>query len=520
MASKPPLMQSKLADTHASFSRVVFSFRQWWNSDVVGTVDQTAVIEKRREDCLLSARYLLMLAMSAGIAILGLLLSSPAVVIGAMLLSPLMGPILGLGFGLAIGDFHWTRQSAKSLFVGSLVAIFFCALIVFMSPLQTVTSEIAARTRPNLFDLLIALFSSVAGTYAMIRGREGTIVGVAIATALMPPLAVVGFGLATFNWTVFGGALMLFVTNLVTIAGTSFVLAKMYGFRTTLTERQTRWQFGVTLAAFVALAIPLGLSLIQIANESRAQRDIRGAVLDSFPRKSRLSDLQINWDAAPIGVSATVLTPTYEVDAESTVERAVERIVGADAQITLTQIEVGTGAAAAERAQLAAAQAQEEASQRRANQLAERLALVAGVADSEVTVDRVRRRAIVRAQKLDGAGLSSYYALERRIAATEPDWTIELVPPMGPLPVIQFEAKPAEGDNPAVTVPSEVGKKALTLTQWAARRLVMPVELSGPEALVAQARNTLETAGVAVRTGAIARRGSSVTPAWATDIED
>lgn len=515
MATEPPLMQSKLAETQASFSRVVFSFRQWWRTDVVGTVDQAAVIEKRREDCLLSARYLLMLAMSAGIAILGLLLSSPAVVIGAMLLSPLMGPILGLGFGLAIGDFHWTRQSAKSLFVGSLVAILFCGLIVFLSPLQTVTSEIAARTRPNLFDLLIALFSSVAGTYAMIRGREGTIVGVAIATALMPPLAVVGFGLATFNWTVFGGALMLFVTNLVTIAGTSFVLAKMYGFRTKLTERQTRWQFGVTLVAFVALAIPLGISLLQIANESRAQRDIRGAVLDSFARKSRLSDMQINWDTAPITVSATVLTPAYEEDAEATVERAVERIVGEDVQITVTQIEVGTGAAAAERAQLAAAKAQEEASQRRADALAERLALVAGVPDSEVTVDRARRRAIVRAQKLDGAGLASYYALERRIAATEPDWAIALVPPLGALPTIQFETKPAEGEQPAVTAPSQDGGKALALTQWAAQRLGIPVELSGPADLADKVRADLEVAGVNVRDGTITRRGTSVTPAWA-----
>lgn len=515
MADDTSTMQSKLAETHASFSRVMFSFRLWWRSDVVGTVDQTAVIEKRREDCLLSSRYLLMLAMSAGIAILGLLLSSPAVVIGAMLLSPLMGPILGLGFGLAIGDFDWTRQSAKSLFVGSLVAILFCALIVFMSPLQTVTSEIAARTRPNLFDLLIALFSSVAGTYAMIRGREGTIVGVAIATALMPPLAVVGFGLATFNWTVFGGALMLFVTNLVTIAGTSFVLAKMYGFRTALTERQTRWQFGVTLAAFVSLAIPLGLSLIQIANESRAQRDIRGAVLDSFSRQSRLSDLQINWEAEPIAVSATVLTPAYQSDAESTVERAVERIVGEDAQITLTQIEVGTGAAAAERAQLAAAKAQEEASQRRADLLAERLALVAGVPDSEVTVDRVRRRAIVRAKALDGAALASYRALEQRIAATEPEWKIELVPPMGALPVIQFETQPAEGDNPPVSVPSKSGAEALALTQWAAQRLGMPVELSGPADLVEKVIVDLEVAAVSVREGTISPRGTSVTPRWA-----
>src|SRR3546814_10449905 len=102
-----------------------------------------------------------MTAMSGGIAILGLLLSSPAVVIGAMLLSPLMGPIMGLGFALAIGDYRWLKESARSLAWGTLMAVALCALIVFLSPIQTVTSEIAARTRPNLFDLLVALFSEI-----------------------------------------------------------------------------------------------------------------------------------------------------------------------------------------------------------------------------------------------------------------------------------------------------------------------------------------------------------------------
>ncbi len=470
----------------ASLESVKFSLLRWWRQEVIGTVDQPSVIEKRREDCLLSARYLLMLAMSAGIAILGLLLSSPAVVIGAMLLSPLMGPIMGLGFGLAIGDFHWTRQSAKSLVIGSLMSILFCALIVFFSPLQTVTSEIASRTRPNLFDLLIALFSGVAGAYAMIRGRENSIVGVAIATALMPPLAVVGFGLATFNWTVFGGALMLFVTNLVTIAGTAFTMAKFYGFRTALTETQTRLQFGVTLVAFVALAIPLGISLIQIANESRAQRDIRGAVLDSFARTSRLSDLQINWDSEPVSVSATVLTPKYEEDAEATVAHAVERIVGEESQVTLTQIEVGTGAAAAERAQLAAAKEQEEASQRRADELAQRLALVAGVTSDDVLVDRQRRKAMVRAKVLDGASLATYRVLERRIAATDPDWTIELLPPAGPLPAIPFEKDE----------PNAAGQKALALIAWAAKRIDAPVVLQGDPEQASHCAELLNERGV------------------------
>jgi len=194
----PAATPTNLAGVLAS---LLAGVQEWWTVHVIGQIDQAEVIMRRREDCALSERYLFMTAMSGGIAVLGLLLSSPAVVIGAMLLSPLMGPIMGLGFALAIGDWDWLKQSGRTLMVGSVLAVLLCAVLVFFSPIQTITSEIAARTRPNLFDLFVALFSALAGAYAMIRGREGTIVGVAIATALMPPLAVVGFGLATFNWT-------------------------------------------------------------------------------------------------------------------------------------------------------------------------------------------------------------------------------------------------------------------------------------------------------------------------------
>jgi uncharacterized hydrophobic protein (TIGR00271 family) len=179
---------------------------RWWRRAVVGRVDHEAVMERIVADSGWSPRYAFMVMMSAGIAVLGLLLSSPAVVIGAMLISPLMSPILGLGFSLALFDFAEMRRSMIALAIGAVAAVLFTALIVSISPLQAPTSEIIARTRPNLFDLAVALFASLAGTFAIIRGRGDTIVGVAIATALMPPLAVVGFGLATWNMGVLGGA--------------------------------------------------------------------------------------------------------------------------------------------------------------------------------------------------------------------------------------------------------------------------------------------------------------------------
>lgn len=481
---------SPLVSDNMSIGRVFFSVRRWWREDVVGTVDQAEVIERRREDCLMSERYLFMTAMSAGIAVLGLLLSSPAVVIGAMLLSPLMGPIMGLGFALAIGDYHWLRQSARSLAWGTVMAVGLTGALVYFSPIQTITPEIAARTQPNLFDLFVALFSAMAGAYAMIRGREGTIVGVAIATALMPPLATVGFGLATWNWTVFSGALLLYVTNLITIALTAWAMARLYGFVTTLSQRQSQFQNFVIVAVFVGLAIPLALSLIRIAEETNTQRLARNEILENFPANTLLNDLRIEFGDDAITASATVVTSRLNEEAEGETERALAQQLGKPVELTLVQYQVGTSATAAEQAQLSAARANEEAvATERAEDLATRLALVAGVDDDDVTVDRTRRRATVRAEVLDGATLAAYRALEQRIARTEPQWTIELIPPIGELP--QEIAFGEEGPTPE-------GAQALATIEWAASRIDLPIMLVGPQAQGTQAAELLGSRGVSV----------------------
>ncbi|MBU2032615.1 MAG: DUF389 domain-containing protein, partial [Alphaproteobacteria bacterium] len=294
-------------DSRWSFSHSLEVFKRWWRISVVETVDRPAVIAERRSEAYNSPRFLFMLAMSAGIAILGMLLSSPAVVIGAMLIAPLIGPIIGAGFALAIGDYGWLAGSARALVAGTVLGVALTALIVFVSPLQTITPEIASRTQPNLFDLGVAVFSALAGAYAMIRGREGTIVGVAIATALMPPLAAVGFGLATANWTVFWGASLLYITNLMTIALVATLMARLYGFSHTLSERQTRWQTIMIVVIFVALAIPLFFSLRQIVWETNAARNIRATLVASFEADVRISEIDFDLDADPITVEATVL---------------------------------------------------------------------------------------------------------------------------------------------------------------------------------------------------------------------
>lgn len=479
-----------------SASRILLSVRRWWREDVVGTVDQAEVIEQRRAECALSERYLFMTAMSGGIAVLGLLLSSPAVVIGAMLLSPLMDPIMGLGFALAIGDYQWLRQSARSLAWGTFMAVGLTALLVYLSPIQTITPEIVARTQPNLFDLFVALFSAMAGAYAMIRGREGTIVGVAIATALMPPLATVGFGLATWNWTVFSGSLLLYVTNLITIALTAWAMARIYGFQTNLSARNTAFQNIAIVSVFIALAVPLGYSLQQIAWQTNAQRIVRDEIREGFPDNALIDQLDIEFATDPISISAAMLTPNIQPEVEARIERALANRLSQPVELSLIQYQVPTGENAAEQAQLSAARASEEAVAReRADALATRLALVAGVSEDEVTVDRTRRRATVRAERLEGATLAAYRALEQRIAATEPDWTVELLPPIGALPdVIGWDQ---DGPTPE-------GAQALSVVEWAANRINLPIVLTGPEEQASAAAEMLaqRKVSVTVRPGA------------------
>lgn len=485
--------------------RSLVGLKIWWREVAIDDIDQQDVIERVRGESLLTSRYVFMICMSAGIAVLGLLLSSPAVVIGAMLLSPLMNPIVGSGFAFAIGDFGWLKRCARALGVGSILAIVFCAIIVWFSPLQTVTDEIAARTRPNLFDLLVALFSALAGGYSLIRGREGTIVGVAIATALMPPLAVVGFGLATANGTVFGGALMLFVTNLMTISLTAAVMARIYGFRSTLSGRQTMFQSIVIVAAFIALAIPLFMSLRQIVSESAGLRITRGAITDAFPAKARISALDIDWDSEPVQITASVLTPEFRSGANADVARSLNRQLGQPTAVAIDQLRVGTDPGAVEQAEIARARAAEQAAatERQIASLASELALIAGVSDDAVTIDRSNRRALVSAKPLDGLGLKGYRELEQRVASGVPGWTVQLRPPLMPLPDIALE----DGKIP------EGQQQRVELLIWAAQRTGTPIALIGPEEPATALAKQLTDAGTTAVVN-VERRATKIGTAW------
>jgi len=161
------------------------------------------------------------------VASIGLNVNSTAVIIGAMLISPLMGPIMGIGLGVGTNDFNLLKRGIKNLAIASVISILTSAVYFFVTPIHNVNSELLARTNPSLWDVFIAFFGGLAGIVAGTRSKKSTVIpGVAIATALMPPLCTAGFGLATGNWIYFLGALYLFFINSLFICLATFLVVK------------------------------------------------------------------------------------------------------------------------------------------------------------------------------------------------------------------------------------------------------------------------------------------------------
>jgi len=165
------------------------------------------------------------------VASLGLNLNSTAVIIGAMLISPLMGPIMGIGLGMGINDILLLRKAIYNFAVASGVALITSTIFFLLSPLDDAHSEILARTTPTIYDVLIAFFGGLAGIVATSSKHKGNVIpGVAIATALMPPLCTAGYGLATLQFGFFFGATYLFIINSVFIALATFIIVRLLHF--------------------------------------------------------------------------------------------------------------------------------------------------------------------------------------------------------------------------------------------------------------------------------------------------
>lgn len=194
--------------------------------------DETAIVEQISDGVTFRGANLWVLIFAIFIACLGLNLNSTAVIIGAMLISPLMGPIIGMGLAVGRADLELLKRSLTNYGVSTVISVLTAALYFQLTPLTEAQSELLARTSPTLYDVLIALFGGAAGILAISTGGKGNVIpGVAIATALMPPLCTAGYGLAMGEWSFFFGACYLFFINTVFIALATYVGVRLLQFK-------------------------------------------------------------------------------------------------------------------------------------------------------------------------------------------------------------------------------------------------------------------------------------------------
>ncbi len=320
-----------------------------------------------------SPSYWIEVALSAGIATLGLVQNSPAVIIGAMLISPLMGPILSTGLALAVGDSYLLLKSVLNIALSIAASTGLAGLLVWLLPFHTVTQEILSRIHPNLLDLGIAILSGLAGSIVVCRGSSGSSVmalpGVAIAVALMPPLCVVGFGMGShFNLEIMYGASLLFLTNLVAIVSSAFAVFLLVGMDAsalrsrigelalTRAEREglyralknsplekllnlrgsLHWR---TLTLLILLAIvffPLRAGLIQVKNEAIARGAVRDALNHLVPPEALVAQ-NVRYEPDNVAISIMSSQPIKPASIENA-RSFIEKRTGGKASITVQEV--------------------------------------------------------------------------------------------------------------------------------------------------------------------------------------
>jgi uncharacterized hydrophobic protein (TIGR00271 family) len=230
--------------------------------------DDLETIEYIRKGVEFKGTNLWILIFAIFIASIGLNVNSTAVIIGAMLISPLMGPIMGIGMGVAIYDLELLKRAFKNLLVAVGISVLASTLYFALSPLSDAQSELLARTTPTIWDVFIALFGGLAGIVVSTRKEKSTVIpGVAIATALMPPLCTAGYGLATLNPYYFFGAFYLFFINSVFISLSTFLIVRFLkyprvSFVDAAREKKVRTIITVFVLLTIAPSVYLGYNVV------------------------------------------------------------------------------------------------------------------------------------------------------------------------------------------------------------------------------------------------------------------
>ncbi|MBP3777981.1 MAG: DUF389 domain-containing protein [Prevotella sp.] len=240
--------------------------------------DEQTIVAQITEGVSFKGANLWVLIFAIFIASLGLNVNSTAVIIGAMLISPLMGPIVGMGLAVGINDFELLKRAVKNFGVATLISVLTATAYFLTSPLSEAQSELLARTSPTLYDVLIAFCGGAAGIIALCtRGKGNVIPGVAIATALMPPLCTAGYGLATGHLLYFIGAFYLFFINTVFIALATFCGVRLMNFHKReyqLTENAVKGR-RILVSIVIVTILPAAYMTVRIIQEGIFENNVR-----------------------------------------------------------------------------------------------------------------------------------------------------------------------------------------------------------------------------------------------------
>ncbi|MBO9562699.1 MAG: TIGR00341 family protein [Niastella sp.] len=290
--------------------------------------EEEAIVESIQKEVNFKGTNLWTLIFAILIASIGLNVNSTAVIIGAMLISPIMGPIMGIGLGIATNDFELMKKGMKNLAIAAIISIITSSFYFSVTPLHDANSELLARTNPSLWDVFIAFLGGLAGIVAGTRRQKSNVIpGVAIATALMPPLCTAGFGLATGQWMYLLGALYLFFINSSFICLATFLIVKHLKFRkkeftTKELEKKVTRYIWLTVVITTAPSIWLAYRIVQRSIfESNAKQFIqqefhftrtqvinRNFILD---KPNRIEVLLLGEELAPSTIDSLQLKMPY-----------------------------------------------------------------------------------------------------------------------------------------------------------------------------------------------------------------
>ena len=295
--------------------------------NLTNDVDIQAAIEDIRSNIPFRGPNVYILFVAIIIASVGLNVNSIPVIIGAMLISPLMGPITGLGLGLGTNDRELVLFSIKNLLVMVGISLLAATLYFILTPLEIDNpTELLARTRPTIYDVFIALFGGLAGVLETARKEKGTVIsGVAIATALMPPLCTVGYGIANLSWQYTIGALFLFSINCIFIAMAAYLMAKFLKFPVKTVEQHRTRYFILSYALVILLAATSIFTGYHVIRENDFTK-----MANRFVKKNQnigktyIYDSQVNIDSKPYMLELRLAGETLNEDTKEMLLRDAE----------------------------------------------------------------------------------------------------------------------------------------------------------------------------------------------------